>query len=92
MPILCLSTVGVNAEPEGEIGVMNITGGKYAVAHFEGNEGVFKKAYDYMYGVWLPGSGYQCADEPAFELYINEPDECAKRKFVFDLHIPIKPL
>jgi AraC family transcriptional regulator len=81
--------VDERAEPEGEVGVMTVRSGKYAVARFAGSETVFKDAYAYMYGEWLPTSGFQPDDAPALESYIGEP---SKKGFVFDLHIPVKPL
>jgi len=86
-------TVTEKAKPEGEVGIMNIRPGRYAVGHFEGGAGIFKRAYDYMYGEWLPNSGYQPDDAPAFESYIGEPDGLSKKKkFVFDLYVPLKAL
>jgi DNA gyrase inhibitor GyrI len=46
-----------------------------------------------MYGEWLPGSGYQPDDAPAIESYVGDPGGSPARKgFVFDLCIPVKPL
>ncbi len=88
----CL-TVTERAKPEGEVGIMNIRPGKYAIGRFEGGRDVFKKSYDYMYGQWLPNSGYQPDDAPAFESYVGEPSGTEKRPhFVFDLYVPLKPL
>jgi len=44
-------------------------------------------------GEWLPGSGWQPDDAPAFESYIGEPTGApARPHFVFDLYVPVKPL
>jgi AraC family transcriptional regulator len=81
------------AEAEGAVGIMNTRPGKYAVGRFEGGPEIFKAAYDYMYGEWLPKSGCQPDDAPAFESYIGEPEGTPKKKgFVFDLYVPVKPL
>jgi AraC family transcriptional regulator len=86
-------TVDERAEPEGEVGVMILRPGRYAVGHFEGGQGIFKLAYAYMYGEWLPGSGYQPDDAPCFESYDAEPESAGRtRRFAFDLYIPVKPL
>ena len=85
--------VNDRAEPDGRVGIMTIRPGKYAVGRFSGGPGVFKKAYAEMYGEWLPGSGWQPDDAPAFESYIGEPTGTEKRPhFVFDLYVPVKPL
>jgi AraC family transcriptional regulator len=88
----CLE-VSDRAKAEGEVGVMGIRNGAYAVGRFSGSGDVFKEAYDYMYGTWLPKSGCQPDDAPAYERYIGEPGGTpAKPRFVFDLCIPVKPL
>jgi len=85
--------VNDRAEPDGRVGIMTIRPGKYAVGRFEGGPGIFKKAYEKMYGGWLPGSGWQPDDAPAFESYIGEPTGTEKKPhFVFDLYIPVKTL
>jgi AraC family transcriptional regulator len=85
--------VDERAEPEGEVGIMAIRPGTYAIARFSGGSDAFKKAYAFMYGQWLPQSGYQPDDAPSLESYVGEPGGTpAKRRFVFDLLIPVKPL
>ncbi len=84
----CL-TVGPQARPEGEVSIVETRPGAYAVAGFRGGPEIFARAYDYMYGEWLPGSGYRPDDAPAFEVYAGE---CEAGRFVFDLCLPVKPL
>jgi AraC family transcriptional regulator len=89
------AAVAVNgrAEPDGRVGLMTLRPGKYAVARFSGGADVFKKAYAFVYGDWLPRSGWQPDDAPAFESYVGMPTGTEKRpRFVFDLHVPVKPL
>lgn len=81
------------AEPAGEVGVMGVRQGKYAVGRFRGSGTVFRDAYAFLYGEWLPSSGWQPDDAPAFESYVGEPGGTPARPvFVFDLYVPIKPL
>jgi AraC family transcriptional regulator len=88
----CLA-VDERAQPEGEVGVMNVRPGMYAVGRFSGGSDVFRAAYAYMYGEWLPGSGCQPDDAPAFESYVGQPGGTAARpRFVFDLYVPVKPI
>ncbi len=77
---------------EGEVGIMDIAAGNYAVARFEGTPDIIKKAYGYMYGVWLPAHGYQPGDAPAFEVYYSTPDKDPRGFFSFELSVPVKPL
>lgn len=85
--------VNDRAEPDGRVGLMTLRSGKYAVGRFSGGAGIFRKAYEAMYGGWLPKSGWQPDDAPAFESYVGEPSGTEKRPhFVFDLYVPVKPL
>jgi AraC family transcriptional regulator len=84
--------VSAGAEPQGEVGIMETHAGRYAVAGFQGGPGIFKEAYDFMYGEWLPRSGFQPDDFPCFEIYRGEPKSGEKPFFRFDLYVPVKPL
>jgi AraC family transcriptional regulator len=82
-------TVPEETNVEGEVGKMVIEGGKYMVARFELSPKDFQEAWNWVYGEWLPGSGYQPDDRPCFEMY---GEECTKEKFIVDICVPVKPL
>lgn len=84
---LCI-TVPPETEVDGEIGRMEIEAAKYAVARFELTGHDFQKAWDWIYGQWLPNSGYQPDAKPYFETYPEEPKD---GKFIVDFCIPVKP-
>ena len=88
---LCI-TVPAHTKVEGEIGKMVILGGKYAVAHFIIGADEFKSAWDFIWGEWLPESGYQPDDRPCFEVYMNNPNEHPEHKSIVDIYVPVKPL
>jgi len=69
---------------------MRLPGGKMAVLRFKGPYSGLKAAYDYLYGVWLPGSGEEAADSPPFEDYINNPMDTAPADLLTDICVPIK--
>ena len=85
-------TVPVNTPVEGEIGRMAIPGGKYAVAHFELKDDEYGDAWNTLFGGWLPESGYQPADGPSYELYLNDPKQHPEGKCIVDICVPVKPL
>lgn len=87
----CL-TIDPQIEPQEPMGKLKIKGGKYAIARFEIGKDEFEKAWNLMYGEWLPQSGYQPEDQPAFELFHNDPQEHPQGKHIVDLCIPVKPL
>jgi AraC family transcriptional regulator len=76
-------------EVSGETGKMTIESGKYAVARFKLSGSEFQEAWSWVYGTWLPQSGYQPDDRPCFEMY---PEEAKDGKFTVDICIPVKPL
>ena len=85
---VCLS-VPDNTKVDGEVGKMQLDGGTYAVGRFLVDATQFQQAWEWMYGQWLPSSGYQPDDKPCFELY---PEEPKNGKFTVDICIPVKPL
>ncbi len=85
---LCL-TVDPETKVEGEIGKMQIEQAKYAIAHFELSGDEFQTAWNWLYGQWLPNSGYQPDTKPYFEMYHSEPQD---GKYNIDFCIPIKPI
>jgi AraC family transcriptional regulator len=87
----CIS-VPEGVEAEGEIGVLELKGGKYAVCRFEGNEREIAWTYNALYGNWLPESGYQPDDKPSYEIYYGNPHGYIDVSFVSDICIPVKPL
>jgi AraC family transcriptional regulator len=85
-------TVPEDTQVEGEVGMMKIPGGKYAVGHFEIDETEFEAAWNALYGGWLPDSGYQPDDRPSFEMCLNDPKEHPQHKHIVDICVPVKPL
>lgn len=88
---VCIS-VPQDTPVEGEIGKMTVPGGKYAVAHFEILPTEYGKAWDMVYGAWLPESGYQPDDRPCFEMYMNDPKQHPQGIHIVDIYAPVKPL
>jgi len=86
------AAVSVNrpVSPEGEIGVMELAGGRYAVATHRGPYSEAGKAYQRLYGAWLPQSGYELRDAPAFEQYLNSPQDTKPEDLLTLICIPIE--
>jgi hypothetical protein len=51
----------------------------------------YEGAWDLVFGVWLPESGYQPDDGPCYELYLNDPKEHPENKHIVDICMPVKP-
>ena len=76
--------------PTGEVGVQTIPGGRYAVFLHRGPYKTFAGAYGAIYREWLPVSGEQLRDEPAFELHLNTPDRTPPAELRTEIWIPLE--
>ena len=72
-------TVPEDTLVEGEVGKMTVPG-------------EYGEAWDFVFGKWLPESGYQPDDRLCYELYHGGPDEHPEGKHVVDICIPVRPL
>ncbi|MCG8018604.1 MAG: GyrI-like domain-containing protein, partial [Candidatus Thiodiazotropha sp. 'RUGA'] len=52
-----------------------IPGGTCVSLLFKGSYAELEKPYDWLFGQWLPQSGYEAADFPPFEEYLNDPKD-----------------
>ena len=82
-------TVPADTKVSGEVGKMDLEASRSVVARFEVTEQEFQQAWEWVYGQWLPTSGYQPDDKPCFEVY---PEEPKNGKFTVDICVPVKPL
>jgi AraC family transcriptional regulator len=73
-----------------KIQTIQIMGGKYAVLHFRGPYASMQAAYKWLFGYWLPKSGFQAADMPLFEDYLNNPRQVAPMDLLTNIYLPIR--
>lgn len=74
---------------QGEIGVKEIQGGRYAVFLYEGPYPDLGQAYDAIFSEWLPASGCALRNIPMFEKYCNNPEKTAPEKLKTEIYVPI---
>lgn len=79
-------------EVSGDINLMTIPGGTFAVARFEIRPDQFGEAWDALMGEWFPSSGWQPDDRMCYEVYLAEPGTHPEGKFVIDICEPVRPL
>ena len=84
-------TVSRPVQPEGEFGVLELPGGKYAAATHKGPYETLGSTYQPLLGGWLPGSGYELRDSPAFEQYLNSPQSSKPEDLLTLIHLPLVP-
>jgi AraC family transcriptional regulator len=72
-----------------EMETITLTGGLYAVFLYQGAASAGAKAFEYIFGSWLPNSGYDLDNRPHFEIlgekYKNEDPDSEE-----EIWIPIK--
>jgi len=84
----CVS-VPAGTVPDRPIAIRTISGGPYAVCHFEVDSDSFQQAWDDAFA-WLVDGGYECDDKPCYELYHRSAADHPEGKCVFDIGIPLK--
>lgn len=85
-------TVPEGSAVDGDIGLMKLPAGTYAVARFEISADQFGEAWNALMSEWFPTSGYQPDDRPCFEVYLNDHERHPEKKFIVDICEPVKPL
>lgn len=75
---------------EGTVAFQTLVGGKYAAYSFYDTIDQFVLAYQQVFGLWLPNSGFEADDRPNLELCLNNPATDKDGKARIDLCIPIK--
>ena len=86
---ICLR-VCKNAEPNGEVGVKRITGGRFAMFTYIGEYNKVGAAYDKIYGELLAKNNWEPRGNCCFEKYRSDPRRTAPEKLRTEIYIPIK--
>lgn len=84
-------TVPAGTATEGAVSIQTISGGPYAVCHFEIDADGYQQAWEDAF-TWLVDRGCECANKPCYEMYHNNPMEAPKGKRIFDICIPLKSM
>ncbi len=82
-------TVSGVVQAEGEFGLMEFPAGSYGVAAHKGPYEELGETYQQIYGGWLPKSGYHLRDVPAFEQYLNSPQNTKPEDLMTLIHVPL---
>ncbi|MEE9336854.1 MAG: AraC family transcriptional regulator [Methylococcaceae bacterium] len=65
---------------------IQIPAGKYATVLFKGSYAELEQPYNWLFGEWLPNSGYEAADFPPFEEYLNDPKDTPPNELLTQIH------
>jgi AraC family transcriptional regulator len=83
-------TDATGAEPDGEVGVFEFPAMQVAQLEVRGPIDLEVRALDWLFGTWLPSSGYVPADQPSFEAWIGRPFAHGVDHFELDIQIPVE--
>ncbi len=86
------TTVPPGTATDGEVGTMEVPGGKFGVARFEIPPARIAEAWAAMMGGWLPDSGYRPDERLSYEVFHNTSAEHPQGTIVLDICVPIRPL
>lgn len=88
------SDAGVTlSDPSASTGALSkgeIAGGSYAVALYKGPYEGLRGAYDWLFGTWLPASGYEADDRPCVEIYLTNPEENPPEEWTTEIRMPVR--
>jgi AraC family transcriptional regulator len=87
----CCVTVGEGIAPDGEIGVQTVEGGECAVLTHVGPYRQLGESYRWLFGTWLPASGRELRNSPAFEIARNSPETTPPEQLRTDIYLPLEP-
>ena len=81
--------MGAQAKPEGDVRLLDLAGGRHAVLVHKGPYAELHKAYNWLFGTWLPASGEEPADRPCFEEYLNDPQQVPPEEWLTAINLPL---
>ncbi|MFT7616853.1 MAG: AraC family transcriptional regulator [Planctomycetota bacterium] len=89
----CRYDVGLevtDVTPEGEIGKLQFPAMLVAEVEMKGSIELEQRALDWLYGTWLPTSGYVPSAQPCFESWIGRPFAHGFEHFELNVQLPVE--
>lgn len=81
--------IGLDIAGLDELECHGLPAGDYAVLRFTGPYNHLHQAYQWLFGHWLPNSGYFPGDAPVMEEYLNNPREVPPSELLTDIYLPV---
>lgn len=86
----CL-TIPENASVDGAYRITHTPDGTCAILLHVGPYAELERSYQWLYGRWLPHSGYEPADQPCFEEYLNDAQALPPSQWRTAICLPLQP-
>lgn len=85
----CIS-IRKDVQPEGDISVKTLAGGKYAIFRHNGPYEKFSEAYNYIFSKWITENKIELRNDPCLEVYLNTPEKTRSENLKTDIYVPLK--
>ncbi|UUO06617.1 AraC family transcriptional regulator [Blastopirellula sp. J2-11] len=82
-------TVDETFQPIDDIQVQTIPSGRCAILRHQGHYDTLHEAYRWFFAVWLPDSGHEPGDFPAYEVYVNDASQLPPEEWLTDICVPL---
>lgn len=87
---LVIDTDQFDFQPEGEVGRFEFPPMTVADVAVRGDIQLVQRAIDWLFGTWLPRSGFVPDEQPAFESWHGRPFEHGSEYFEISCQLPVK--
>lgn len=84
------AVVGPEAEVPEDLETRVVPAGRYAVMRYTGPYASMHAAYLWLYGQWLPASGWEPRDHPVIEEYLTDPATTPPAQAATDILLPLR--
>ena len=85
-------SVPENTKTDGDIGILNISGGTYLICRYQLQEEDYDSAWSDVYRTWLPHHNLTPVEGHCFEMYPSSEKSDDKQSSVVDICVPVKEL
>lgn len=83
-------TVSKETKVDGDVRLVNVPGGLFAVAHVEIDHSEYGKAWDKLVKEWMPQNGFMSdSTRLCYEVYLNDPKDHPQGKHIVDILEPV---
>ena len=82
--------VGPDAVRPDDFEEADIPAGRAACLLYKGPYADLDRAYHFLFGRWLPQSGYEPANVPAYEEYLNDPKSLPPSEWLTEVCLPLE--
>lgn len=76
-------------QPRGEVGRYDFPAMRVAEVEIRGGLDLGQRALDWLFGTWLPASGFEPDDQPCFEAWIGRPFAHGTERFEVRAQLPV---